>query len=176
MRLRFLSCAVLAAPALLVCAPFEAAAQVCAARATVRQMSASPNEDGTRTLRYRAHVQADREAAACTRVSFTVMRSYVGADGATREEGIPLTVEVKDQLEVDGEDVLATKKLVYWWTDRVTCEPCAGEPVKVAAIEKAAAAAADDLEAEEAAKPLLTPKKKKILGALTLVFGVLLVL
>jgi hypothetical protein len=106
--------------------PQDAVAQVCGARATVRQTAMKMNDDGTRTVRYRADVLADREAAQCTNVHLMVMRSYVKADGSTVEEGIPLSLEVHDRKQFDGEEVLPTSKLVYWWTDRVRCEPCAG--------------------------------------------------
>jgi hypothetical protein len=181
-KLRFLSYAAVAGAALVASAPADAVAQVCSARATVRQIGVKPNDDGTRTLRYRATLQADKDAVPCTKVDLTVVRSYVAADGTTREEGIPLSAEVKDKLEIDGEDVLATSKLVYWRTERVTCEPCAGAPAttKAAAMAidpPAASAATEDSEAGDAAQqPKLTPKKKKVLGALTVMLGVLLVL
>jgi hypothetical protein len=105
-----------------------AAAQACGAHVSVRQVDKKQNEDGTRTLKYRAVVQAD-PAAGCTRVSFHVIRSYVRNDGVTLEEPIPMSVEAHDQEVVEAEDVLATNKLVYWRADRVSCQPCAGVAV-----------------------------------------------
>jgi hypothetical protein len=112
--------------ALLALIPASVSADpVCGARVTVREVSRQPNDDGTRTLKYRASVQAEpAEGTVCSRVSFSVMRSYVKADGSTAEAGIPMTLEVRKRSTVDGEDVLPTSRLVYWWADQVRCEPC----------------------------------------------------
>jgi hypothetical protein len=113
---------------------------VCGARVTVREVGRQANDDGTRTLKYRAVVLADpAEGASCARVSFNVMRSYVKADGSTAEAGIPVAVDAKKRsTTVDGEDVLPTSPLVYWWADQVRCEPCAAEAPPAAAPHAAA--------------------------------------
>jgi hypothetical protein len=102
---------------------------VCGAHVTVREVGRQANDDGTRTLKYRATVLAEpAEGASCARVSFSVMRSYVKSDGSTAEGPIPVTLEVKKRnTTVDGQDVLATTRLVYWWADQIRCEPCTGE-------------------------------------------------
>jgi hypothetical protein len=105
-------------------APAAVEAQSCGARVTVRQVGMKANEDGTRTLKYRAKVEADHGTSRCAKVQFTVMRSYVRTDGQKLEDGIPVTVEAEKRAEVEGEDILATNKLVYWWADRVSCQPC----------------------------------------------------
>jgi hypothetical protein len=110
--------------------PAGAGAQECGARVTVRQVGMKANEDGTRTLKYRARVEAATESSQCAKVSFTVMRSYIRTDGQKLEDGIPVAVEADGRVEVEGEDILATSKLVYWWADRVSCQPCAEMPAE----------------------------------------------
>jgi hypothetical protein len=160
-------------------------AQVCGARVTVREVARQVNDDGTRTLRYRANVLAEpAEGTSCARVSFSVMRSYVKTDGTTAEAGIPVTVEVKKRsTNVDGEDVLATSRLVYWWADQVRCEPCSGEVTEAPPAPAAKAQAAADkkvqFEAPQPEKEEKPPSKgrKKAAAALGIVaLGALLLL
>jgi hypothetical protein len=166
---------VMISSALLALIPARVSADpVCGARVTVREVSRQPNDDGTRTLKYRASVQAEpAEGAACSKVSFSVMRSYVKADGSTAEAGIPMTIEArKRSTVVDGEDVLPTSRLVYWWADQVRCEPCSGDPVASASSRVRPQAKAE--KTEDKAQPKGRKKAAAALGAVAL--GVLLLL
>jgi len=101
------------------------AAGVCGAAVTVRQIRLSPNEDGTRTVRYRATVQTDQPA--CARVSFTIIRSYIKPDGTAFEDAIPVEVQVPGRsVDVEADTIANTRRLIYWRAEKVTCEPCAG--------------------------------------------------
>jgi hypothetical protein len=155
-------------------------AQTCGARVTVRQVGMQPNDDGTRTLRYRASVQIDPPGV-CTRVSFSLMRSYVRSDGSTIEAGLPLSVEVeKRNTLLEGDDVLPTSRLVYWWTEQVRCEPCTGETSTAAPPPAKApkAAPAAPARASEAATDTPHPKgrKKAALGLGAVAIGAILLL
>jgi hypothetical protein len=111
------------------------AESACGARVTVREVGRQLNDDGTRTLKYRASVEAETEAS-CAKISFSIMRSYVKADGSTTEGAIPMTIEARRRSTViEGEDVLPTSRLVYWWADQVRCDACAG-PAEAGAAMK----------------------------------------
>jgi hypothetical protein len=153
------------------------AGPVCGAHVTVREVGRQANDDGTRTLKYRATVLAEpADGASCARVTFSVMRSYVKSDGSTTEGAIPVTLEVKKRnTTVDGEDVLATTRLVYWWADQVRCEPCSeasGAPAE--AGPKPRAESREDkpqaaFRSEKAEKPEKAPSssgRKKAAAAL----------
>jgi hypothetical protein len=127
-----------------------AGAQSCGAQVSVRQVDKKQNEDGTRTLKYRATVQAD-PAAGCTRVSFDVIRSYVRHDGVTLEDPIPMSVEAHDQEVVEAQDVLATSKLVYLRAERVSCQPCSSVAVAARPGKSGAKAASSSTKTAAAA-------------------------
>lgn len=167
--------------AVLLAAAIGAQAQPsCGARVTVRQVAMQPNDDGTRTLKYRASVQVDSEGAACTRVKFSVMRSYVKRDGSTVEAGIPVTVDVpRHNADVEGDDVLPTSRLVYWWPDQVRCEPCPAAATSEAspAVPGKAKASAPQASADDssgASHPKHRKKAALTLGAVAM--GALLLL
>src|SRR5687767_11978438 len=89
------------------------AAEVCGARVSVRQIAMTPNEDGTRTVRYRASVETDQPA--CAQVSFTIVRSYIKPDGTNMEDMIPVDVQVPGRaVDVEGDTVAHTRRLIYW--------------------------------------------------------------
>jgi hypothetical protein len=151
----------------------------CGARVTVRQVGMQPNDDGTRTLKYRANVQIDPPGV-CTRVSFSLMRSYVKGDGSTVEAGLPLAVEVqKRSTLLEGDDVLPTSRLVYWWTDDVRCEPCPGgqaaAPAQTSRSSAPAPAAAVANQAPSDA-PHSKPRKKAALTVGAVAIGAILLL
>jgi hypothetical protein len=115
-----------------------AAAQTCGARVTVRQIGMTANEDGTRTLRYRASVQTDQSA--CTKVAFTIIRSYIKPDGTAVEDAIPVEVQVPGRaIDVEGETLANTRRLIYWRADRVSCQPCSDQATGVPAAPVPAA-------------------------------------
>jgi hypothetical protein len=100
------------------------AAEVCGARVSVRQIAMSQNEDGTRNVRYRASVETDQTS--CARVSFTIVRSYLKPDGSNYEDMIPVEVQVPGRaVDVEGDTVADTRRLIYWRAEKVSCQPCA---------------------------------------------------
>jgi hypothetical protein len=113
----------LMAMATLAAAGAVEAADACGAQVSVRQVATTPNADGTRTVRYRATVQTDQTS--CTRVTFTIMRSYIKTDGTAFEDAIPVDVQVEGRADVEADTVADTRRLIYWRAERVTCEPCA---------------------------------------------------
>jgi hypothetical protein len=100
------------------------AADVCGARVDVKQIGMTPNEDGTRTVRYRASVQTDQ--VTCAKVSFSILRSYIKPDGTAFEDVIPVDIQVPGRaVDVEGETLANTRRLIYWRAEKITCEPCA---------------------------------------------------
>jgi hypothetical protein len=101
------------------------AADVCGAQVTVRQIGMTPNEDGTRIVRYRASVETDQPT--CAKVGFSIIRSYIKPDGTPFEDAIPVDIQVPGRaVDVEGETLANTRRLIYWRAEKVTCQPCAG--------------------------------------------------
>ena len=100
------------------------AADVCGAQVTVRQIGMTPNDDGTRTVRYRASVETDQ--VTCAKVSFSIIRSYIKPDGTAFEDAIPVDIQVPGRaVDVEGETLANTRRLIYWRAEKVACLPCA---------------------------------------------------
>ena len=164
---------------LLLQGPVPAVAQPCGARVTVRQIGMTTNEDGTRTLRYRASVQTDQSA--CTKVTFTIIRSYIKPDGAAVEDAIPVQVQVPGRaIDVEGETLANTRRLIYWRADRVSCQPCGDQATGVPAAPVPAAssrpvpttappAETDDRAARGSSGPKLGKKAALIGGGAAIV-------
>jgi hypothetical protein len=100
------------------------AADVCGARVDVRQIGMTSNDDGTRTVRYRASVQTDQ--VTCAKVTFSIIRSYIKPDGTAFEDAIPVDIQVPGRaVDVEGETLANTRRLIYWRAERISCQPCA---------------------------------------------------